>query len=141
MNTTYKYEFVTEAVEVEISEAWAEVLIMYDREEYNANKKETRRHLKLDASMEGSDWLKDEKADPGCIVEELDMEESLMNQISKILTDKQFNAFEKICINRYTEDEYAKMMGITQQAAHKHVSRAKDIISEYLKNNLNTIFF
>ena len=48
MKKTYKYEFVTEAVEVEISEEWAAVLYELDRREYNNNHTETRRHISLD---------------------------------------------------------------------------------------------
>ena len=40
-----KYEFVNgEVVEIEVSEEWAEVLAELDRQEYNNDKKETRRH-------------------------------------------------------------------------------------------------
>ena len=133
MNKIYKYEFVTGTVEVEISEEWNEFLEDRDREEYNSNKKETRRHLKFDSSIDCTEWVKDDKADPNILVEEEDIEKSLMENISRILTDKQFNAFEKICINRYTEEEYAEMVGISQPVAHKTVTRAKEKIKAFLK--------
>lgn len=44
-----KYEFVTEAVEIEVTDDWGSILVDLDRQEYNINHKETRRHCSLDA--------------------------------------------------------------------------------------------
>jgi len=44
-----KYEFNNETVTIEVEDQWATVLIDLDREEYNANHRETRRHCSLDA--------------------------------------------------------------------------------------------
>ncbi len=52
-----KYEFATETVEIEVAAEWGAVLKECDREEYNNNHKETRRHVHLDTGMEHSDWL------------------------------------------------------------------------------------
>lgn len=44
-----KYAFTTETIEVEISEKDANIIVNLDRQEYNVNHKETRRHCSLDA--------------------------------------------------------------------------------------------
>ena len=44
-----KYEFATETIEVEVSEKDANIIVELDRQEYNINHKETRRHCSLDA--------------------------------------------------------------------------------------------
>ncbi len=44
-----KYEFATETVEVEVTDDWGSILVDLDRQEYNINHKETRRHCSLDA--------------------------------------------------------------------------------------------
>ena len=44
-----KYEFVTGAVEVEVTDDWGTILVDLDRQEYNINHKETRRHCSLEA--------------------------------------------------------------------------------------------
>ena len=44
-----RYEFATETVEVEVSEKDANIIVDLDRQEYNINHKETRRHCSLDA--------------------------------------------------------------------------------------------
>ena len=44
-----KYEFATETMEVEVSEKDANIIVEMDRQEYNINHRETRRHCSLDA--------------------------------------------------------------------------------------------
>ena len=44
-----KYEFANETVTIEVEDQWATVLVELDREEYNDNHRETRRHCSLDA--------------------------------------------------------------------------------------------
>ena len=58
MNRKYVYEFVNEAVEIEISEEWETILREEDRMEYNTDHRETRRHEGLNLSLDSS-WLID----------------------------------------------------------------------------------
>ncbi len=44
-----EYKFVTGAVEVEVPDEWESVLVDLDRQEYNNDHKETRRHCSLEA--------------------------------------------------------------------------------------------
>ena len=44
-----KYAFANETVEIEVSEDWGNILIDLDRQEYNSNHAETRRHCSLEA--------------------------------------------------------------------------------------------
>lgn len=44
-----KYQFANETVTIEVEDQWATVLVDLDREEYNDNHRETRRHCSLDA--------------------------------------------------------------------------------------------
>ena len=44
-----KYVFCNEEVEIEVSEEWGAIILDMDREEYNNNHAETRRHCSLDA--------------------------------------------------------------------------------------------
>ena len=54
-----EYKFVTGAVEVEVSNEWGTLLVDMDRQEYNNDHKETRRHISLDACQyEGAENLK-----------------------------------------------------------------------------------
>ena len=44
-----KYEFVNETVEIEVTEEWATVIADLDRQDYNTEHRETRRHCSLEA--------------------------------------------------------------------------------------------
>lgn len=44
-----KYAFADETVEIEVSEEWGNILIDLDRQEYNNDHAETRRHCSLEA--------------------------------------------------------------------------------------------
>ena len=44
-----EYKFVTGTVEVEVPDDWGTVLVDLDRQEYNNDHKETRRHCSLEA--------------------------------------------------------------------------------------------
>lgn len=44
-----KYQFATETMEIEVSDDWGDVLVELDRQEYNVDHKETRRHASLEA--------------------------------------------------------------------------------------------
>ena len=125
MNRKYVYEFVNEAVEIEISEEWEAVLKEIDREEYNIDHRETRRHEGLDIGMEGGNWLIDNSKNPEDIFADEDARALLMRKAAKILTPKQLDAFEKVCILKYTEAEYGELMCISQPTVHEHVAKAK----------------
>ena len=58
-----QYKFANETVEIEVSDEWGEILIDLDRQEYNNDHKETRRHYHLEGcAYEGEDFAVD---DPG----------------------------------------------------------------------------
>lgn len=44
-----KYEFADETVEIEVTDEWGSILIDLDRQDYNTEHRETRRHCSLDA--------------------------------------------------------------------------------------------
>ena len=65
-----KYEFVTgEVIEVEISGDIAEVILEMEREDYNNNQKETRRHNSIDCMKENGFQFEDETIDDISIFE------------------------------------------------------------------------
>ena len=125
MKKKYTYEFVNETVEIEIDEEWAAILEEEDRKEYNIDHRETRRHEGLDTGVEGGDWLLDCSIIPDNICAEEDAKNLIMSKAAEVLTPKQLDAFEKVCIMRNTEKEYANKSGISHQAAHKLVSKAR----------------
>ena len=60
----YRYEFATGNETVDVPEEWAAVLEELDREEENNRKKETRRHLSLEAmDYEGEEFASEGDAE------------------------------------------------------------------------------
>ena len=47
-----QYKFATETVTIEVDERWGELLVDLNRQEYNNDHKETRRHSSMDALAE-----------------------------------------------------------------------------------------
>lgn len=53
-----KYEFVTgEITEIEVEDTLGELLVDFDRQEYNNDHKETRRHTSLDGMEYEGEWF------------------------------------------------------------------------------------
>ena len=46
-----QYKFASETIEIEVSDEWGEILIDLDRQEYNNDHKETRRHSSIGSSI------------------------------------------------------------------------------------------
>ena len=58
-----QYKFANESVEIEVSDEWGEILIDLDRQEYNSDHKETRRHYHLEGcAYEGDDFAVEDPA-------------------------------------------------------------------------------
>ena len=47
-----QYKFATETVTIEVDDRWGELLVNLNRQEYNNDHKETRRHSSMDALAE-----------------------------------------------------------------------------------------
>ena len=123
-----KYEFVTgETVEIEVSDEWGEILVELGNEEKRNNHTETRRHYKLDVQRDDSECLEDS----GLSTEDNVAVRRILDVAENVLTKKQFNAFEKVCIEKYTEREYAKQAGVSHQAVDQQVAAAKKKIRKY----------
>ena len=51
------YKFVNETISIDVPDDWGEILIDLDRQEYNNDHKETRRHYSLEGKVyEGMDY-------------------------------------------------------------------------------------
>nr|MBQ4454599.1 hypothetical protein [Clostridia bacterium] len=129
MNRKYVYEFVNEAVEIEISEEWETILREEDRMEYNTDHRETRRHEGLNLSLDSS-WLMDGAItqEEAAVIEET--KQMLIKRAEKILTAKQFDAFVEVCINGYSITEYAEMIRTDRSVVCRRVRTAKNKVAD-----------
>ena len=122
-----KYQFATETVEIEVSDDWGNLVIDLDRQEYNNDHKETRRHYSLDALVyEGEDYgIVDES------INALAEYEDLRNAIDQ-LTDNQKDLIQAHFFTGLSYTEIAQRMGTTPQAVWQAIERAKKQISKKL---------
>ena len=126
-----KYEFADETVEIEVSEELGEILIDLDRQEYNNDHKETRRHASLDAyNLDGTLFAAD-----------VDVETDALNEIEK---ERLYAAIEKLKPQQRTllRRVYfggekllhiAREEGVSKAALTNRMTKIYDTLKKYLK--------
>lgn len=127
----YLYETNTEAVEIEVDEQWVNVLIDLDRQEYNVNHKESRRHCSLDL------YNRDGYEIPSNNLTVL-QEVLLTNEIENLykalqrLNPRQRRLVEQHYLCDVSQTELAEQEGITPQAVHQSIDRALRKLKKFL---------
>lgn len=116
-----KYEFANESVEIEVEEKWATIVLDLDREEYNDNHRETRRHCSLDA-LNLDDGLLPSDMDVFEAVADAEGKRNLYQAIEK-LSPQQKELIGRI----YFQDEHpadiARELGVSKTAIHNRLQR------------------
>ena len=127
----YQYKFTDEVITVEISDEWASVLSELDREEYNNDHAETRRHVSLDNGEDG-DWLSTEKGKT--LIESagkiFSLDDRRFVKARRILSKKQSELYESVYDRGDSVGEYAVDNGIDQSTASK---RNRAVIEKFKK--------
>lgn len=126
-----KYEFATETIELEVSEEWTNILIDLDRQEYNVNHKETRRHCSLEAYNLDDNLLASELNVEAEVLKE-DKRRELMEAIEKLSPDQR-ELIQAIFFEGISVSEYARRKGVSQPA----VTQRKDTVLKTLKKFLS----
>ncbi len=125
------YKFANEDVEIEVSEDWGNILIDLDRQEYNVNHKETRRHTTLDNENEDGEWLAVENAEIDALFTEEVDEEKLHSAISQ-LSPKQQELVRAIYFDRIAVNDYATGEGVDQSAISHRLQTIYKKIKKFL---------
>ena len=125
-----KYEFVTGTVEVEVTDDWGTLLVDLDRQEYNINHKETRRHCSLDAYNQDDALL---PSDEDVVRDILAAEDNqrLFEAIAHLDAEQQ-ELVRAIFFKKMSVSEYAKRHGITQPAASQRKKAVLKKLKEFL---------
>ncbi len=123
-----KYEFATETVEVDVNQDFGTIIEDMDREEYNVNHRETRRHVTMDTRKE-AEWLADRSGDPYEQINSSDMSIKLADAVSK-LTPKQQALIQAIYVEGYSFKGYAEKIGVSPQTIRKQ----HQVMIEKLRN-------
>lgn len=114
-----KYQFATETVEIEVADDWGNLVIDLDRQEYNNDHKETRRHMSLDAAMYEGDVFAVEDVSLESFADNYDLHQAIAK-----LTDNQ----RRIIVGHYFEGvsyvALAAELGISEAAVRQAANRA-----------------
>ena len=119
----YQYKFTDEVITVEISDEWASVLSELDREEYNNDHAETRRHVSLDTGEDG-EWLSTERGKTLIKVagKIFSPDDKRFRKGRKALSKKQAELYESVYDRGDSVGEYATDNKIDQSTASKRHS-------------------
>ena len=114
-----KYQFATETVEIEVSDDWGNLVIDLDRQEYNNDHKETRRHVSLDAAEFEGEIFAVEDPSLESFADNYDLQQAIAK-----LTDNQ----RRIIVGHYFEGvsyvALAAELGISEAAVRQAANRA-----------------
>ena len=84
-----QYKFATETISIDVPDDWGEILIDLDRQEYNNDHKETRRHYSLEGKVyEGMDYAVEDPGPEALFAGPTD-EERLHTAIRQLSPDQQ----------------------------------------------------
>ena len=128
-----EYKFVTGTVEVEVSDEWGTLLIDLDRQEYNNDHKETRRHISLDACQYKGATFATEDFGFDAVLDR-DEAKKLVAAALPRLTEAQRNLIHALYFEGVPPKVYAKQRGISDAA----VSKMKNAALKKMKKVLQT---
>lgn len=126
-----QYKFVNETISIDVPDDWGEILIDLDREQYNNDHKETRRHYSLEGKVyEGMDYAVEDPDLEALFAGPTD-EERLRAAIQKLDPDQQAMIrsiyFEGVSVN-----DYAARMGVTQSAISHRLQTVRKKLKKLL---------
>lgn len=122
-----KYKFATETVEIEVADDWGNLVIDLDRQEYNNDHAETRRHVSYDALDFDGDALAVE--DPALTT--YTEQDALREAIEQLTPNQQY-----IIRAHYFEDrsftEIAQALGVGVSSVTRSAERARNALKKLL---------
>ena len=117
------YEFVTgEVSEVEVDERLGGMLLDLDRQQYNNDQKETRRHVSLDGMDYEGELFASAQDTEGEAVRREDM--ARLYSAMEALSPSQRELVEKVYFEERKITDIAREEGVTKQSVHERVERA-----------------
>lgn len=114
----FEYRSVTGPITIDVDEEWVTILEDLDREEYNNDHAETRRHYHFEAcEYEGADFAVEDPAFEQFL--ESDAAKSRITPALPQLTEAQQLVINALFFRHMTAREYADSRGISEAAVSK----------------------
>lgn len=129
----YRYHFSNgETISIDVSDDWGEILIDLDRQEYNNDHKETRRHYSLEGKVyKGMDYAVEDSGLEALFAGPTD-EECLRTAIQQLTPDQQ-EMVQAIYFENVSVNDYAARMGVTQSAISHRLQTVKKKLKKLLR--------
>ena len=125
-----KYEFADETIEIEVDENWGAVLIELDRQEYNNNQTETRRHCSLEAyNLDGNYVANGDDVEEAFFITEDNRK--LYTAIKKLEPRQQY-LIEQVYFLRRKQVDLAEEEGVSKAAITYAVQRAVKKLKKFM---------
>lgn len=122
-----KYRFATETVEIEVAEDWWNLVIDLDRQEYNNDHTETRRHVSYDALDFDGDALATEDPALTAYTEQDDLRAAIAR-----LTPNQQYIIHAYYFEGRTFTDIAQALGVGVSSVTRAAERAKKTLKKFL---------
>jgi len=128
-----EYQFVTGKVEIEVTDDWGTLLLDLDREEYNNDHKETRRHYHLEAcDYEGEDFAVEDFGFDA--ISDWDEAQKRVAAALPCLTGLQRSLIHALYFENISPKDYAKRQGISDAAVSKMKTAALKKMKKILQS-------
>ena len=122
-----KYQFATETVEIEVADDWGNLVIDLDRQEYNNDHTETRRHVSYDALDFDGDALATEDRTLTAYADNDALREAIRQ-----LTPNQQYIIRAYYFEGHTFTEIAQALGVGVSSVTRAAERAKKTLKKFL---------
>ena len=122
-----KYKFATETVEIEVADDWGNLVIDLDRQEYNNDHTETRRHVSYDALDFDGDALATEDRTLTAYADNDALREAIRQ-----LTPNQQYIIRAYYFEGRTFTEIAQALGVGVSSVTRAAERAKKTLKKFL---------
>ena len=118
-----QYKFASETIAIEVSDECGEILIDLDRQEYNNDHKETRRHYHMEGcAYEGDDFAVEDPA-LARLLEDDGLLAKLPSAVTSLLP-RQRRLINQVFVEKKTYVAIAREDGVDESAVRKAVGRA-----------------
>jgi len=118
-NMKIQYKFVDKTVEIEVDDDWGNLVIDLDRQEYNNDHAETRRHASLSAMSYEGDYFEDDRADLSGYADVLVLREAIKKLPERQREIIHLHFFEELGIR-----EIARQLGLDHSTVRESLNSA-----------------
>ena len=131
MKITYSFADGEKAI-IEVDEQWGEILVELDRQEYNNNQNETKKHASLDAMDYEGEFFADQDSFFEHFFDAPD-DVDILYEAMETLLPSQKELLQALFFDGMRQEEYARKKGITQSAVAHQLQRILKKLKKFFK--------